>query len=309
MAKMNSPLHRVIDARRWDGELLLGRLFILFHAAFVDAGFLPSAAAATASTLSLRYLVPLPQLLAAVALRVCAYGRHVVFYVDTSSVVSGAGSSDYLWACVDAVAAAPLLSGGLDGTARALRNDAVVSALWRELPERLSRRVLREICGGGALLGGTTFMSLPEEMKLSILARLGDGEDLARVSATCSDLRRLVRGRDREFWKRIYDYNAAAPAPSPWWSWLRSWAQMDLIDLWPMCDLFVHPPEPSATEYLACLRRAKKRRRARATAASGVPMEAIPEKMKWSSGGGREKRRHHAGAINSPSARYPWKHR
>lgn len=154
MAKMNSPLHRVIDARRWDGELLLGRLFILFHAAFVDAGFLPSAAAATASTLSLRYLVPLQQLLAAVALRVRAYGRHVVFYVgpfyvDTSSVVSGAGSSDYLWACVDAFAAAPFLSGGLDGTARALRNDPLVAALWRELAQGLSCRVLREICGGG----------------------------------------------------------------------------------------------------------------------------------------------------------------
>ncbi|KQJ86298.1 hypothetical protein BRADI_4g04525v3 [Brachypodium distachyon] len=162
MAKMNSPLHRVIDARRWDGELLLGRLFILFHAAFVDAGFLPAAAAdpflpkqlgATASTLSLRYLVPLQQLLAAVALRVRAYGRHVVFYVgpfyvDTSSVVSGAGSSDYLWACVDAFAAAPFLSGGLDGTARALRNDPLVAALWRELAQGLSCRVLREICGG-----------------------------------------------------------------------------------------------------------------------------------------------------------------
>ncbi|CAN6294000.1 unnamed protein product [Urochloa humidicola] len=42
MAKY-SPLHKVTDDARWDAEDLFGRLCILAHAAFLYAGFHPSA--------------------------------------------------------------------------------------------------------------------------------------------------------------------------------------------------------------------------------------------------------------------------
>ncbi|OEL23282.1 hypothetical protein BAE44_0015699 [Dichanthelium oligosanthes] len=63
---MVSPLHRAIDAGRWGAERVLGRLIIVVHAAFLDAGFVPvrhrsrrpgpvpRQAGRTASALSLR---------------------------------------------------------------------------------------------------------------------------------------------------------------------------------------------------------------------------------------------------------------
>ncbi|KAF7093883.1 hypothetical protein CFC21_096263 [Triticum aestivum] len=180
MAEM-SPLHRVIDAARWDKERLLGRLIILVHAAFLDAGFVfhadsvlksgrvPRRAGRTASTLSLVFAQdPRP-------------GTH--------------------WVCVDARAAAPLLSGGLDDTARALTDDdgdSPVAALWRELTEKLCRSTLVAVCPGNTLL------SLPVDVMLDILARLTDGVDLFRVASTCAGLGRLVADHDSELWKHRY---------------------------------------------------------------------------------------------------------
>uniref|UniRef100_K3ZEE3 Uncharacterized protein n=1 Tax=Setaria italica TaxID=4555 RepID=K3ZEE3_SETIT len=99
---MISPLHRVIDAGRWNAERLLGRLIIVVHAAFLDAGFVPvphrsgrkpgpvpRQAGRTASALSLRYGAP--QLLhrqdaEAAVLRILAHGRrHVILYVHPDS--------------------------------------------------------------------------------------------------------------------------------------------------------------------------------------------------------------------------------
>ncbi|KQK12681.2 hypothetical protein BRADI_1g05325v3, partial [Brachypodium distachyon] len=214
MAKMektnSSPLHRVIDAGRWDAERLLGRLFVFLHAVLLDSGFtpapedpttgssssrLPAQVGATASTLPLSYLAP--PLLAAVALKAdCARGRDVVLHVH-----AGADSKRLLWARVDAVAAAALLAGGLDYTARALRTASPVAALWRELADGLRFRVLAELCAGGV----TTLMSLPGDAKAEILARLDSGKDLARAAAACRDLRRVVADRDRELWKPLYE--------------------------------------------------------------------------------------------------------
>ncbi|KAI4979282.1 hypothetical protein ZWY2020_016035 [Hordeum vulgare] len=40
MSSKASPLHGVVDARRWKAERILGRLVIVVHAAFLDAGFI-----------------------------------------------------------------------------------------------------------------------------------------------------------------------------------------------------------------------------------------------------------------------------
>nr|CAB3461690.1 unnamed protein product [Digitaria exilis] len=213
---MVSPLHSAITAGQWDAERLLGRLIVLVHAAFLDAGFVPLArdpcpakvprkAGRTASALSLRYGAP--QLLhrhdaEAVVLGLLVHGsRHLILYVKCDP-----WPVERCVVLVDALAAAPLLSGGLDATARALRRDARLAALWRRLSDDLCRRALVVMCRrGGVALEGPTFMSLPGDAKAAVLSRLATGADLASVELVCTALRRLVAERDRQLWKPRYD--------------------------------------------------------------------------------------------------------
>ncbi|XBH97667.1 hypothetical protein VPH35_127311 [Triticum aestivum] len=200
-----SPLHRVIDAARWDAERLLGRLIILVHAAFLDTGFVlhadsvlksvrvPVEADATASNLSLVYAAS-SRRGAAVPLHMRAQGMHIVFYVCMPRLGQNQGLLVHL-VCVDARAAAPLLSCSLDDTARALTDDAcTMGALWREITEKLCRSAL-------ALCSGNAFLSLPVDVMLEILARLNVGLDLLRVASTCTWLWCLVADHDCELWK------------------------------------------------------------------------------------------------------------
>ena len=227
---MISPLHRVIDGRRWDAERLLGRLIVVVHAAFLDAGFVPlgaqgsrsrrpgggtvpKQAGRTASALSLRYGAP--QLLhhreAAAVLRMLAHGRrHLVLYVKCDP-----------WpvercVLVDALAAAPLLTGGLDGTARALRRDARLAGLWRRLSDDLCRGALADMCRSRGVALEPSFMSLPGDAKAAVLARLASGADLASVERVCTGLRRLVAERDRQLWKPRYDALALRGGAASW---------------------------------------------------------------------------------------------
>ncbi|KAF0933764.1 hypothetical protein E2562_019232 [Oryza meyeriana var. granulata] len=160
----------------------------------------------TASALPLRYAAP--QLLhrpdaVAVALRLCAHGRrHLVFYVCIKFTHLWL---DTYWFCLDALAAAPLLTSGLDATAPALRRDQPLAALWRALTDGLRRRVLADLCAKNGVPLEPTFTSLPGDIIAAILARLADGEDLARVESTCTVLRRLVTERDAMLWKPRYE--------------------------------------------------------------------------------------------------------
>ncbi|KAI4976904.1 hypothetical protein ZWY2020_050511 [Hordeum vulgare] len=182
-----SPLHRVIDAARWDAERLLGRLIILVHAAFLDAVFVvhadrvgksgrvPTRAGATASTRQhLRRTEPLR---GRPSQRVPAVQERIVRR-----------------------AVAPLLSRGLGDTARALTDDGAcgVAALWRELTEKLCRSTLVAVCPGKDAL-----LSLSVDVLLDILARL-NGLDILMLSSTCAGLSRLVADHDSELWKNRY---------------------------------------------------------------------------------------------------------
>ncbi|XP_039840983.1 uncharacterized protein LOC120700828 [Panicum virgatum] len=229
-AKKRACLHRAIDGRRWDAERLLGRLIVVVHAAFLDAGFVPlgaqgsrsrrpgggtvpKQAGRTASALSLRYGAP--QLLhhreAAAVLRMLAHGRrHLVLYAECDP-----------WpvercVLVDALAAAPLLAGGLDGTARALRRDARLAGLWRRLSDDLCRGVLADMCRRRGVALEPSFMSLPGDARAAVLARLASGADLASVERVCTGLRRLVAERDRQFWKPRYDALALRGGAASW---------------------------------------------------------------------------------------------
>ncbi|KAF8765845.1 hypothetical protein HU200_008359 [Digitaria exilis] len=220
---MVSPLHSAITADRWDAEGLLGRLIVLVHAAFLDAGFVPlprhpwwsrstvpRQAGETASALSLRYAAPqLPLLLlqqqqqhrhgaAEVAvLRLLAHGsRHLVLYARSKC---GPWPVERC-AVVDALAAAPLLSGGLDATARREAGGALAPDLRRALPGRARRHVPQ----GRRRAGAHLHVAPRRRQGGAVLSRLATGGDLARVERVCNGLRRLVAERDCQLWKPRY---------------------------------------------------------------------------------------------------------
>uniref|UniRef100_J3N0Q3 F-box domain-containing protein n=1 Tax=Oryza brachyantha TaxID=4533 RepID=J3N0Q3_ORYBR len=369
MAK-TSPLHRVIGAARWDAERPLGRLVVLAHAAFLDAGFVPTGAAddddellfpifcgngesavqlprkvgRTASSLPLRYVVP--QLrrrspdMAAVQLRLCAPGRYLVFYVSVARAgMFGFGRPwfDTYWICLDALAAAPLLSGGLDDAARALRRDARLDALWSALTDTLCRRVLVDLCARNGVTLEPTLMSLPGDAVAAILARLPDDEDLAMVECTCAGLRRLVAEHDATLWKPRYEkvppflqllgVGDEEPTKVRWkkrcmavrrWPFLAHFVSTRERRRRPSLVLWLDPwprrmysfirfrppfrsPEPPEEKDTVVPRRRRRRSRAMAREASHHGHALVP--------GGQKKMRHGAGAVHSPSSRFRWKHR
>lgn len=225
MSSKVSPLHGIVDARRWDAERILGRLVIVVHAAFLEAGFvvsrrhrrdrdlsstcrLPTELGETASTLSLEYTAP--QLLPrhdmdGAALRVCTDGRHIIFYLQLQ--VCFVRISTY-WVCLDALSVAPLLSGHLNGTARRLlgNDGSPTAALWRMVSDGFCRRIFSDLCREYGVVPGRapTLMSLPGDAMAAILERLADGKDLLRVESTCTELRRFVADRDRQLWMPRY---------------------------------------------------------------------------------------------------------
>lgn len=239
------PLHKVIDAGRWDAEAPLGRLVVIAHAAFLDEGFVPCATppkrplpeqvGATASALSLRYTIPeLVRRTRAAAgaeaavLRLCAHGKFVILY---GYLDSDGNRPATRWACVDTLFIAPLLSGDLDATAHALASDALGIRLWKALAGGLSRRLFVDICGKNIKRLPPRFMSLPNDLQAAILSRLV-GEDLAKVECTCTELRDLVAGR--ELWKAKY-------MATRWilFSSLRSDSELDDTSSWSWKEKYV----------------------------------------------------------------------
>uniref|UniRef100_A0A0E0M581 F-box domain-containing protein n=1 Tax=Oryza punctata TaxID=4537 RepID=A0A0E0M581_ORYPU len=354
MAK-TSPLHRVIGAARWDAERPLGRLLILAHAAFLDAGFLPAGAAAdgdsirlprkvgrTASSLPLRYAAPpllhWPDAAAAVQLRLCAHGRHLVLYVSiTRTSIFRKRRLDTYWVCLDALAAGALLAGGLDDTARALRRDARLAALWSALTDKLCRRVLIDMCAKYGITLAPNFMSLPDDVKAAILARLPDGDDLARVECTCVGLRRLVADHERDtaLWKPRYEklpfllrlvsdddepttevnwkkkYAAARLWPfGERFASMRERRRRQIFSPWMDLDMdsftrfwaFDDTPEPLPEEITTVPRRRGRRRWRAMPRDAGHGNAAVGHD-------GDKKPRNGTGAVHSPSSRFRWKHR
>ncbi|KAF2944150.1 uncharacterized protein [Oryza sativa Japonica Group] len=369
MAKI-SPLHKVIDDGRWAAERLLGRLIILAHAAFLDAGFvaaadaaadqensvrLPSEVGRTAAALPLRYAAP--QLLhrpdaaaAAVALKLRVHGRrHLVFYVRVDGLADlWVAEEDAYCFCVDALAAARLLAGGLDATARALRRDPALGALWGALTDGLVRRALADLCARSGVPLGRTLLSLPTDAMAAILSRLEDGEDLMVVECTCTALRRLVAELDAVLWKPMYEdvvdarrfagvvraddespemswkerFTAAIHRPIPInigphaatvnLAWLLD-LEAAIVEMWHNDHVPVPPQHPVVP--LSDDDRSD---------SPELPPESVPRRRRrqWRAmprdfshgralvhGGHNNQRRGGAGAVHSPSSRYRWSRR
>ncbi|KAK3138978.1 hypothetical protein QOZ80_5AG0376070 [Eleusine coracana subsp. coracana] len=168
--KVVSPLHKVIDAVRWDAEGLLGRLIIFIHAVFLDGGFVPLPLDPS------RKRGPQPQ------------------------VSREAGRT------ASSLSLRPVRDVALGAGGRARRRAAPVGRARRHVvSEGLCRRALVHLCREWHVPLEPTFASLPDDAKGAILARLKDDGDLAIVQRTCTALRRLVADRDRELWKPRLD--------------------------------------------------------------------------------------------------------
>ncbi|CAN6293998.1 unnamed protein product [Urochloa humidicola] len=217
MPTSRHPLVGVIDAGQWDAEAPLGRIILVAHAAFLNAGFIPcgnqpsrrvpTQVGLTSSTLSLRYTIPElvnPRDAAAAddtaVLRLCAHGRFLILYGFLTG--DGGRRPSTRWACVDTLSVAPVLAGDMAAATRALAGDDAVGVdLWKALAEGLGRRLFVDICWKNAALLPPRFLSLPADLMASVLRRLA-GVDLAMVECTCTELRDLVA--ERELWKAMY---------------------------------------------------------------------------------------------------------
>lgn len=214
-------LRRLVDDDQWETEDLAGRLGIVAHAAFLRAGFVPygdepnfgyllkvvDEIGPSAPSLSRRYTAAQLASLEggdAAVLELRARGNgDVAFqaYLVTRDGNRGILSCE---AVLDEATLAPLLPGDLAEVERALETGSAGSCIWRPLADWVLPVLLLELCRRNDL-PVTSFMSLPDDAKLEVLKRLTDGKDLAMVECTSSELRDLVKKRDGELWKAMYE--------------------------------------------------------------------------------------------------------
>ncbi|CAN6288548.1 unnamed protein product [Urochloa humidicola] len=208
MAK-TGPLHKVTNDIVWDAECIFGRLCIMAHTAFLYTGFLPhGAAATTARSLSRGYSLPQRQGKDGftVVLRLSRRGRrrgdrgHLVLYANyefKNRSTHGRIRRELL----DRAAVAAALSGGLDETARALRG----LWLWKLLADRICRGLFLGACRRNGVPVEPGFESIPREVKLLILCRLGSAEDIAVAECASKEMRDLAAEHDDDVWKPKYE--------------------------------------------------------------------------------------------------------
>ncbi|CAN6311613.1 unnamed protein product [Urochloa humidicola] len=228
MAKY-SPLHKVTDDARWDAEDLFGRLCILAHAAFLYAGFHPSAVQeVTPWSLSRSYSVLPPETAAeihqdaaAVVLRLYRpWGRRWRgrAHMSLRAHVAGLAASNvgrYMehrerLCCADL---GTVLAGGLDDAARVIRAPGSVGErLWKLVADGICRGLFLYACKANGVPVMPDFASLPGDTKLAILEKLKDGKDVAMAECASNELRSLVAGHGSNLWKAKYE---ATNGPCP----------------------------------------------------------------------------------------------
>jgi hypothetical protein len=323
---MAAFLEKLVDANQWEAEDIVGRLGIVFHAAFVFAGFHPCGAqppsghllkrsikAGDSLCLSRWYTAPeLARRTGADAAVLMLYvqGREVAILIFLTTEHDT--ESAYLER-LDLETARPLLCRSLGGV------EPWVSRICKSLADGVCWGLLDEIRRNNSL-PSTSFVSLPDDLKVLILKKLTDGKDLARVECVSDELRLLVAAGDGELWKPLFEalpkrrarcfrdlllfsfrkssgenvcswkkkYMDARPRS---FSWI--WDPLDEIS-----DFSAHPEDwlqnPPEQE------------------------EKVPTRDERAAGGHRRKKaawsdckkqKHCSGAIHSPSSRYRWKHR
>ncbi|CAN6294001.1 unnamed protein product [Urochloa humidicola] len=219
MAKC-SPLHKVTDDARWDTEDLFGRLCILAHAAFVYAGFHPSAVQeATPWSLSRSYsvmppaaAVERPQDAAAVVLRLFRQGgrrrlgnAHMSLRAHVVAANNGGRYMERREQLRHAALKTALLAGGLNDAARAIRAPgSAAECLWKLLTDGICRSLFLHACEANGVPVMPDFASLPRDTKMAILEKLDDGKDVAMSECASKELRDIVADHDSDLWMPKY---------------------------------------------------------------------------------------------------------
>ncbi|CAL4916002.1 unnamed protein product [Urochloa decumbens] len=211
----SSSLHKVTDDTTWDAEDLFGRLCIVAHAAFLYAGFHPSAAPVARpwslcrsySVLPLETAAESHQDAAAVVLRLySSWGRrrrgrdHMSL---PAHVVTDSNGGRYMEAMEhrERFRRATLwsvLAGGVDDAARALRAPGSAGEL---LTDGVCRVLFLYACEANGVPVMPDFASLPRDIKMAILDKLEDGRDVAMAECASKELRDLVAGHGSDLWK------------------------------------------------------------------------------------------------------------
>nr|TKV94491.1 hypothetical protein SEVIR_9G298900v2 [Setaria viridis] len=328
---MATFLHKFVDAEQWEAEDDVGRLGLVAHAAFLHAGFLPYGAkprsgqlrkqagdTGSSSFLSRRYTAP-------------ELAHHDSAETAVLMLCKGEGGDFALFMYLTTDRDMRRTYRHLDDT------DPWGSRFCRWLADGACWGLLVELCRRNGL-PLTVFTSLPEDVVVEILKRVGDGEALARAACASRLLRRLVAAYDVELWKPLYEAAVGVgeelymifffPKLSEGFiSW--KWRCAKVLQL----KQFFSRPIATTPPIQSNPRNARGKRGERRCRHPNVPLHddygtkrqdsgdvQSPERIatEKSAEGHRHKvprydwnrkRRHVAGAIHSPSSRYRWNHR
>ncbi|KAF8674836.1 hypothetical protein HU200_047967 [Digitaria exilis] len=322
-----ASLKKFVDPDQWEAKDIVGRLGLVLHAAFLFAGFQPHGARPSSGhllkqpdktgnclCLSRRYTAPelkRRKRADAAVLMLCAQGRDVAILIFPTA--NGDTENMYM----DPAPLPQLQGRGALGVAdlHVPRQRGVLGLPRRAVPL-------------------TSFMSLPDDLKIAILQRLTDGKYLARVEGVSAQLRHLMAERDGELWKTLYE--EALPVARRWcWRWSRvpfrseveprRWKDMYVARLRPSWALMWRAFHQ---ELLASFSSDSRIRCSTDLLSSSCSSDLTREdeqeectvgtKAKRTRRHRRQvarnhddciKKSHGVGAIHSPSSRYRWKHR
>ncbi|KAF8669307.1 hypothetical protein HU200_051645 [Digitaria exilis] len=311
---MASLLKKFVDPNQWEAEDIVGRLGMLLHAAFLFAGFQPYGACPPSEhllkqsdkagrwlCLSRRYTAP------ELTRRKRADGVALTYVALLIFLIANGDMENIYNEILDVAAISPRLSRSFEAA------EPWGSRVCRTLGNRVCWGLLDELCRKNGL-PLTSFMSLPDDLKIAILKRLTDGKDLARVECVSAQLRLLVAERHGELWKTLC-----------WWRW----SHVPVVEVRSWKDMYMASRRrsyvPSISTHIRCwdlisasrsfLESAKdqeqqqEHQKEQCTVATRAERKGSHRRQVVARNDDYIKRRHGVGAIHSPSSRYRWNHR
>lgn len=207
-----SVLEEITNDNQWNANKdFFGRLCIVAHAAFLDAGFRPHGGAPVATSRSLIRRYSLPQLGeeqgepedgAFVLLLHRQVGRNghteLKAYHDHHD---GRRCLDHRKQLENA-AVKGSLSGGLGRVSHELATPGSKGRwVWKLLAHGLCMDLITCACRVKGLPAGPSFASLPDDVKALILARVDRPESIVMVECASKEMRDLVAEHDAKIWE------------------------------------------------------------------------------------------------------------
>ncbi|KAK3146954.1 hypothetical protein QOZ80_3BG0275730 [Eleusine coracana subsp. coracana] len=199
-------LDAVTDDNQWNAECLFGKLCIVAHAAFLDAGFRPRGTPVKKTPRSWTRRYSLPQLgehdepeEGAYILRLRRHrDGHTALKAYHHYHQDGIERREKL----DNAAVVGFLSGTLGRAAHDLATPGSTGRwFWKLLAHELCRDLITCARRAKGLPAAPSFDSLPDDVKASILARVDCPKSVVMVECASKELRDLVAEHDAEIWE------------------------------------------------------------------------------------------------------------